>query len=433
MNNTVGRFSIPVCLIFFAFVSCATPPFHTETPRKIPEDFFGIAPYRGYLFPEDYSLMDELGVVWQRRTCRWSALESERGEWFFADWDAYVQNSKNAGKKILAILAYNTPWLYEEEDAPRRISARELPLYLNFVETVARRYRGKIDAYEIWNEPNMAQWRGSDEEFITMTRMAIHRIRSVDPDVRILAGSFLRVPRGLIRKMARAGVFDEADGISFHPYALGPKGSVELCDSLMKILAEEGFAGEIWVTEIGYPTRGWYPTRVSEKKFPSHIIKTLSAMAARNVRGLLWFELFDARNPGEYTSTWNSEDFFGIAYPNLTSKAGYYAFALCGRNLAGKEFRPELPLRKDVPQKTVSLCFSGQGGENVLVLWNERGVSYPARITLPGRDQRLYDIHSGDYHGIAEETEITITKTPLFFTWNGTASNGQAASVQKLR
>ena len=411
-------------------ISCATPPFHTEKPREIPEDFFGIAPYGKVLTPEDFPLIDGLGVVWLRRTCRWSSLEPSPGEWDFSDWDAYVENSKNAGKKLLAILGYDAPWIYGEKTTRRKITARELPLYLNYVETVVSRYRGKINAYEIWNEPNIMSWYGTDEEFITMTRAAIQKIRSIDPDATILAGAFSRAPGGLIRKMARAGVFDEADGLSFHPYAMNPKNAVNVCDSLMELLEKEKFTGEIWVTEMGYPTKGWYPHRISEERFPSHIVKTLTAFAARNIRVLLWYELFDYNNPGEYKLTLNSEDFFGLAYPNRTTKAGYRAFALCGRNLAGKEYRPELPLRKDLPKRTVSLCFTGQEAENVLVLWNESGKSFSSQITLPGKDQRLYDISSGEYRALGEETVITVTQTPLFLTW--TAVPGPAASAPAL-
>ena len=423
--------------LFFILASCATPPFHSDDGRTIPEDFFGIAPYQRTLVPEDFPLIDELGVVWQRRACRWSSLETEPGKWDFSGWDNYVESSKNAGKKILAILGFDAPWIYEKETSRRKITARELPLYLNYVKTVVSRYRGKIDAYEIWNEPNMMSWYGSDEEFITMTRMAIHTIRSIDPDVKILAGSFWRKPEAFIRKMLRAGVFAEADGLSFHPYALNPKRTVEISDSLMKVLAEENFSGEVWVTEVGYPTKGWYPTRVSDKKFPAYIVKTLTGLAVRNVNVLIWYELFDYRNPEDVESTWDSEDFFGIAYQNRTVKDGYYAFALCGRNLAGKEYRPELPLREDLPKRTVSLCFTG-GAEKVLVLWNESGSSFSARVTLPGTDQRLYDISSGEYKVLGEEAEVTLTKTPLFFTWKDNSersdsTTGLAASVPAVR
>ena len=411
------------CCFFCIFVSCATPPFHTDKSRTVPSDFFGVSPY--IIEPEDFPLIDELGAVWLRRTCRWGNLEPVPGQWNFSDWDNFVEYSNNAQKKILAILAFDTPWLYGEEKIPRKITAREMPMFLNYVDTVVNRYKGKIDAYEIWNEPNMMSWYGSDEEFITMTRSVIKTIRSIDPDVKILAGSFWRVPKRFIRKLIRAGVFDEASGLSFHPYATSPKGVVKLCDSLLKLLEEEGFAGEVWVTEIGFPTKGWFPTRVSEINFPSHIVKTLASLAARDMSVLLWYELFDEKNPGEYTLTLNSEDFFGLAYRNNTVKAGYYAFALCGQKLAGKEYSPDLPKRNNLPERTVSLCFTGRGGENVLIIWNESGRSFSADITLPGKDQHLYEINSGISQRIEGKTETTVTQTPKFFTW---VSDGYSAS-----
>ena len=113
----------PVFLIFllFFFVSCATPPFRTDKPRIIPEDFFGISPHRRILTPDDYPLIDGLGTVWQRRTCRWSALEFLPGKWNFIDWDYYVENAKNADKKLLAILAYTNPLYYKGKKNPKRI------------------------------------------------------------------------------------------------------------------------------------------------------------------------------------------------------------------------------------------------------------------------------------------------------------------------
>ena len=409
-------FCLSLCLPLF-FTACATPPYSTDEARKVPEDFFGIAAGAG-LKPENFPLIDELGVSWLRRTFRWNGVEPAREQWNFTYWDEYAGNSARAGKKLVAILGFDTSWIYRETPNGRKITAEGLPHYLNYVETMALRYRGRIDAYEIWNEPNMMSWYGTDDEFIEMTRAAIQKIRSIDPEVKILVGSYWRVPKRLIRKMARSGVLSEADGVSFHPYAVKPKNSVKLYDSLLAVLQKEEINTEIWITEVGYPTKGWYPTRVSLEKYPSHIIKTLAGLTARDIRVLLWYELYDYRDPDNLDSRWNSEDFFGIAYPNNTVKAGYYAFALCGKNLPGKEYRPELPLRENLPKRTVSLCFR-EGAENVLIIWNERGSSLQVTVTLPGIDQRMYDISTGSFTTLGEKTELAIAKTPIFFTWTG--------------
>jgi hypothetical protein len=413
-----------VCAVF-GVLSCATPPYSTNTVRSIPEDFFSMTPHqRGGVGPEDFELLDELGTIWQRRTCRWSSLEPRPGEWDFSDWDAYVDDSKAAGKKLLAILAYDVSWLSGES-----VSPEDLPHFLNYVETVVTRYKGRINAYEIWNESNLRRfWQRSDDDFFALTAATAQLIRRLDPDAAIVAGSLWRVPVAYTRKLFKSGAMEYVDAISFHPYALNPGGAVKLYDKLAGLLKEFDFRGEIWVTEIGYPTGGFYPIRVLEKNFPRDIVKTLAGLATRNLRILNWYEFKEAYNKGE-ASFWDSEDHFGLIYYDRSRKNGFEAWALCSRNLAGAEYRPDWPERQDIPGRTVSLCFKGPGGNNTLVIWNEWGGAVQAVLALPGREQRRWDISSGESSPLAAVTELKIEKTPLFFTWKDDAS---AASVPSL-
>jgi hypothetical protein len=429
------RNKLLVFLACLAVLSCATPPYSTGAARQIPEDFFGMTPYqRSDMTAEDFELLDELGVVWQRRTCRWSSLEPRPGEWDFSSWDSYVDDSKAAGKKLIAILAYDTPWIYNRKTAGDDIGPEELPHYLNYVETVTARYKGRIDAYEIWNEPNMLNyfWKGSDDDFFTMTIAAAQVIRRTDPHAKILAGSLWRVPGGFIRRLFKSGVMDHADALSFHPYAVNPRGAVKLYDKLAGILEEFNYSGEVWITEVGYPTGGWYPTVVWEENFPRDIVKTLAGLAVRNVRVLVWYEFKDSYNRGEAPSRWNSESFFGLSYLDHTRKNGFEAWGLCGRYLAGSEYRPDLPERQGLPDRIVSLCFRNAGGQNTLILWNESGGTLKARIVLPGTDQTLHDLSTGQGRRLAVETEHAIGRNPLFFTW--TEDSGTVApSVIKIK
>ena len=409
-------------LLFSALVlfSCASPPYNAERVRRIPEDFFGIASFRTDLNSRDFELLDELGVVWQRRTCRWGSLERERGVWDFSSWDAYVSDSRAAGKKNLAILAYDTAWLHGENGTSGKINSEELPLFINYVEQVVTRYRGQIEAYEIWNEPNWISWKGSKKEFIELTLAAAKKIREIDPQAKILAGAFWRVPASYIRQLFSSGVMDYVDAVSFHPYAVNPSGSVKLFDNLAKILDEFSYRGEIWVTEVGYPTSGWYPTTVKEKDFPGVIIKTLAGLAIRDIKVLLWYELKDAYNRGEAPSKTDSEYYFGISYLDHTKKNGFNAWALCGQNLAGTYYRPDWPAREGLPDRTVSLCFEGRE-KNVLILWNESGGEVRARANLPGTNPVIYDISTGLGRIMDRNEEILITKEPVFITWSGNA------------
>ncbi|MDR0690230.1 MAG: hypothetical protein LBG08_08230 [Spirochaetaceae bacterium] len=404
--------------VFVFFASCVTPSFSTGSARRIPADLFGIIPHNGQgPLPREHEFLDELGVVWMRKTFYWNYIEPQPGAWDFSAFDEYVAEGKKRGKKLLAILAYDTPWIYGEHKSRRNITPERLPHYLRYVEEVVRRYQGEIDAYEIWNEPNWIFWRGAKKDFFELSKAALGKIRELDPQAKIVVGSFSWAPKNFIRDMFDAGAMEGADAVSFHPYGVNPESSLKLYDRFAQVLSEKGYAGEIWVTEVGYPTGGCYPTRVAEDALPEYVVKTLTGLAVRGARTVFWYDLADSYNRGKEPNRLNSESFFGLAYPDYSPKKGAAAYALCGRYLAGAEYRPEIPVREALPREVEALCFRGEGGQNTLILWSQGKSPLPIRVVLPGSAQTLHDIVSGKGRAVSEETELLLDKIPLFFTW----------------
>jgi hypothetical protein len=310
-----------------------------------------------------------MGVKWILATFYWSNIEQEKGQFDFSYYDSYVDNGKKAGKKIVAILAYDVPWLFPDGKRHRYISPENIPLFLNFVEKTVEHFRGRINVWEIWNEPNFMFWTGSDREFFELAKLTARKIRETNPRVCILGGAFWRVPKSFIRAMFRAGALDDVDGLAFHPYAVNPESAVKLYDKFKSVLSEFNYSGPLWVTEAGYPTGGWYPTSVNEDEQPSYVVKTITGIAARGARTLLWYELFDSYNRGESPEPFNSEDYFGLVYPDYSRKKGFYAYSLCANHLAGKEYRPDLIENNNIPKTIISFYFTGKEGNNTLVLW----------------------------------------------------------------
>jgi hypothetical protein len=192
------------------------------------------------------------------------------------------------------------------------------------------------------------------------------------------------------------------------------------------MLSQENYYGDIWITEIGYPTKGWYPNKVSENNFPSYIVKTLTGLAARGPRLILWYQLFDSYNREEAANSLDSEDFFGIVYPDYSVKKGFAAYSLCSRFLAGADYLPELPLREEIPRHIISFFFKGKDERNILILWNDRRTNIPVQIFLPLSESssdsgELYDIVTGESRKISAETNLMIGNTPQIIVWE----NGQ--------
>jgi hypothetical protein len=397
--------------------SCATS-FSSNSPRHIPADHLGMAHGGFTRSAEEYALLDELGSVWIRRTFDWEDIEPEEGRWDFAQWDAYVDGAKAAGKKILATLAYDVGWIYGEKEARRNIIPEKIPYYLRYVETVVRRYRGRIDAFEIWNEPNnpFYFWKGSDRDFFELTRAAAAKIKEIDPSIKVAAAGFWLAPKKFIRGIFEAGAMEQVDILSFHPYAGSPQGAVRSYDRLLKMIEPYHFKGRIWVTEIGFPTRGIYIGRANENNYPEYIVKTLAGFAVRGVEVDFWYELFDKRNRDEAKSRINPSQYFGLAYPDFTRKRGAAAFALCGRFIPGSEYRPDLPRRIKLPASVTALYFKG-AETDALILWNDGSplkVFVNSGNPVPAGGME-HDIISGEGRDIP--ASLDLDRRPRILTW----------------
>jgi len=428
MNRLAAAFCA-ACGLFAACVlaGCAAMPAPAEA-RRVPAGFFGIAPYDGReLGPRDEAALDALSVTWFRRTFYWSGIEPERGKWDFAAYDRFVDFAADGGRNVLGILAYDVSWLPRSK--PDTVSSEDLPLFLEYVRETVTHFRGRVAAWEIWNEPNFRRfWKGSGRDFAALVKAAARVVREADPGALVAASGFSRVPAGLITTMFRAGAFDEVDVISAHPYDIWPAGAVRLLAKLRGLALRYGFSGPLWMTEMGYPTAGIYPHRVSLANLPAAVLKTLAGLAAAGADKVFWYELFDEFTPAEAAADRapDSEDYFGLVYPDYTWKAGAHAYALAAWYLAGSVYTPEY--LHGVPAGVTSLCFLRDDGQAALVLWREGPGSLAARLTLPGEGHLSHDIATGQavyLPGAADGAPVRIGKTPLFITWRPLAGPGQ--------
>ena len=419
MKNNFLYFIISIIsVIVFFFSSCSSTPLPHSGSVNIPNDFFGMVHAGISATPGEYELLDEMGVNWVLRTFYWRTIEKEKGLFDYSDYDDFVEMACLKGKKIIAVLGYEATWLYPEGKQKKYISPENIPLFLHYVDEIVNHFKGKIDVWEIWNEPNFMFWKGPQKDFFELSRLTALKIREVDSNAYILGGIFWRSPRSFIKAMYNAGSMDNLDGIAFHPYAVNPRGSMKIHDNFLNVLSEIGYSGPVWITEVGYPTGGWYPTKISLEEFPSYVVKTIAGAAARGTRALLWYQLFDSYNPREIPPhTNNSENFFGLAYPSFQKKNGAIAYELCAKYLPGSFYASELPLKENIPRNIVSFCFlGGISDNNTLIIWNDSSKIQRIKIQLQS-PAYLHDISSGNKFPLP--FELTVGKEPVFITWSG--------------
>jgi len=413
-------------LFYFGFLfpmivlSCSSTPLPRNQSVTVPDDFFGMVHAGRTRSSAEYELMNAMKIEWILNTFYWGSIERAKGNFNFSEYDRYVDTAKENGKKVIAVLAYETPWLIQKKKE-RYISSENMTFFLNYVEETVRHFKGRVDVWNIWNEPNFMFWNGSNKEFFELSRLTAQKIRETDPDAYIIAGAFWRAPSGFIKGMHKAGGMENIDGIAFHPYAINPAGSMMVYDKFTKILSKLNYTGPVWITEVGYPTGGWYPTTVSEEELPSYVVKTISGAAARGAKTLVWYHMFDHHAKGKVPSKkMNSEHYFGLAYPNYIRKDGAWAYELCARFLPGSRYAPESPHREKIPSNIVSFCFvGGISGNNTLILWNDRNKEKKIKLLLSA-PALLYDISTGNSLPLSVETVLDIGNKPLIITWQGT-------------
>ena len=404
-----------ILLLIFDFLSCASV---SQPERHIPADYAGIVHAGSTRTPQEFNYVKTLGMRWTLHTFNWSIIEAEPGLWDFEYYEDLVDMAEEAEIKIIGILAYENLNVQANKYSQRYIPPHEIPLFLEYVRRTVTHFRGRVDAWCIWNEPNTKNfWKGTDAEFYELTRLTADVVRKADSNVLLLGGAVNRGVFGLQKKfingLFESGSMDKVDGVAFHPYELNPVRTARLYDDFQKLVKPWGFDKKIWITEAGYPTGGLYPTKVAEKKFSAYVIKTFTLLAVRETHMLLWFQLFDPVK----RNFLDSEDFFGLtrSRENYTSK-GAEAFKLCATFISGTQLNMRDLRCENTPSSLNAYYFNGEK-TNTLVLWNNNNAKVKIRAVLPGTDHTLHDIKTGAVTAIQADLQIRVGSEPVFITW----------------
>ena len=149
-------------------------------------------------------LLRQSGLGWIKQEFPWSELEFRKG--YFVDdknttaswtkFDAIVQQAADAGLQVIARLDRTPTWARQAGATSAVAPPAHLSDFGDFVATFVQRYKGRIHALQIWNEPNLAaEWNTEAQpgrpvnaaEYVALLKEAATRARAVDPDILILS------------------------------------------------------------------------------------------------------------------------------------------------------------------------------------------------------------------------------------------------------
>src|SRR5581483_2301468 len=180
------------------------------TTDVIPPTFFGMIVYDQTNWPLPVSI----GALGKGLGTTWPFIEQTQGVFNWSVLDQYVADAQatnvpgtNPPLTLYWTNANIPPWAASDPSTcsfytgtnisacTSSISAAHLPDFTAFMTALVTRYQGKIQIYELWNEPDISNvYNGSLADFITMTTTAYNAIRAANPSAIVLSPSPVQEP-----------------------------------------------------------------------------------------------------------------------------------------------------------------------------------------------------------------------------------------------
>ena len=178
-------------------------------------------------------LVREVGAPWVVEYFPWGYMEPAKGQFDWQHADMVVEHAVNQGLTVIARLDFVPEWARPKDTTFRYLDEEHFADYADFVYAFVDHFRGRVDYFVIWNEPNLSfEWgyRPVDPEGYTqLLKLAYSRAKEANPDCFVLAGALApTIARegnewGLsdlifLQRMYDAGARDYFDILAIHSY-----------------------------------------------------------------------------------------------------------------------------------------------------------------------------------------------------------------------
>ena len=193
----------------------------------------------------------------------WADLEPSYGKWDFRRLDEYVRIAHQQDVSLLLPLGLSPQWASArpQEKAAYGLGMaaepREMNDWKNYVRTVARRYKGSIKDFEIWNEPNSKDFfSGKVDTLVQLTCEAYRVLKEESPYNIVVSPAYTGEQNiHLLAEFLAKGGGHCIDVVAYHLYVTPsyPEAIRPLVTQIKKAMIEKGVGHlPLWNTESGW-------------------------------------------------------------------------------------------------------------------------------------------------------------------------------------
>ncbi len=163
-----------------------------------------------------------LGVTWVRRFVRWDVTEPQRSGSYdggqIGELDDFIYLAQAAKKKIALTVIGAPRWANGSSDFLTPPS--DPASYASFIGRLATRYKGRVQSWEIWNEPDEAEfWHGttpSPANYAPLLKASYAAIKTADPATQVVAGPLTGNNYQFLEGLYSEGARGHFDAVGVH-------------------------------------------------------------------------------------------------------------------------------------------------------------------------------------------------------------------------
>lgn len=342
-------------IIFSALVTFVLPTvvLGAQIQGDVVSEAFGLNMHAHQRIPQEYQsammqTASENGVEWAREEFIWQHIEPEDNAYDWSAYDAVVDQYEEQSIHVLGLLTYSTTWSSTQPDSSEyEFYPPDMDAWRDYVGQVSARYAGRIDDWEIWNEPNLESfWHSDPQTYAQLLQVAAEEIQANNPNAHIVFGGVSGSDDAFLNAVY-AALEDPSivDVVAFHPYReingdflYGPEDTQQGLNTLradivkMKVVLQRynQLDTPLWLTEIGWPTS---ETGVTEAAQANYLMRMyMTALSIPGVQKVFWYSFVD--DPQQ----------FGLLKEDYEPKESLAAYHFMQQRLNTKRFTEETML-----------------------------------------------------------------------------------------
>jgi hypothetical protein len=154
--------------------------------------------WRTEVADRDLGLVKEAGFRWVKQEFAWREIEGAGpGVFNWTNPDRVMDQIDAHGLNVIARIGVQPEWAggnYPQVGPPDNYQD-----FANFLTALATRYQGRIDAYQIWNEPNLAREWGdrppNPVAYTQLLKVAYQAIKAADPKAYVISAGLAPTTR----------------------------------------------------------------------------------------------------------------------------------------------------------------------------------------------------------------------------------------------